>query len=70
MADHQIKSETQLRAITGDPVHKLVLVKSADTITSPMRVFIEQSPFVCLAIIPYFCSHPSTYLPEIFVGVI
>jgi len=49
MADHQVKSETQLRAITGDPVHELVLVKSADTITSPMRVFIEQSPFVCLA---------------------
>ncbi len=49
MADHQIKSEAQLRALMGEPVHELVLVKSADTITSPMRVFIEQSPFACLA---------------------
>jgi PPOX class probable FMN-dependent enzyme len=49
MADHQIKSEAQLRAIMGEPVHELVLVKSSNTITSPMRVFIEQSPFICLA---------------------
>lgn len=49
MANHQIHSEAQLRALMGDPVHELILVKSAKTITNPMRMFIEQSPFVCLA---------------------
>ncbi len=49
MANHEIKSEAQLRALIGHPVHELVLVKSADRITRPMKIFIEQSPFVCLA---------------------
>ena len=49
MTNHQITSEADLRALTGEPVHELVLAKSAATITEPMRVYIQQSPFVCLA---------------------
>jgi hypothetical protein len=49
MSQHQITSEEDLRAIMGDPVHELVLVKSSETLTNPMKKYIELSPFVCLA---------------------
>jgi PPOX class probable FMN-dependent enzyme len=49
MSQHQITSEEDLRAIMGDPVHELVLVKSSATLTNPMKKYIELSPFVCLA---------------------
>ncbi len=49
MTEHQITSEADLRALMGDPVHELVLVKSSVSITEPMKKYIEQSPFVCLA---------------------
>ncbi len=49
MSEHHISTEEQLRAITGEPVHELVLVKSADRITEPMRRYLELSPFCCLA---------------------
>jgi PPOX class probable FMN-dependent enzyme len=49
MAEHRIKTEEELRAIMGDPIHELVLAKSATVITEPLRQYIEQSPFVCLA---------------------
>jgi hypothetical protein len=49
MTQHQITSEKELRAIMGDPVHELVLVKSSETLTNPMKKYIELSPFVCLA---------------------
>ena len=48
MSQHQITSEEDLRAIMGDPVHELVLVKSSATLTNPMKKYIELSPFVCL----------------------
>jgi uncharacterized protein len=47
--NHQITSETQLRAIMGDPVHELVLAKSATLITEPIKRYIQLAPFVCLA---------------------
>ena len=49
MTQHQITSEKELRAIMGDPAHELVLVKSSETLTNPMKKYIELSPFVCLA---------------------
>lgn len=49
MAQHQITTEEDLRAIMGHPVHELVLIKSTDTLTVPMKKYIELSPFVCLA---------------------
>ena len=49
MTNHQITSEADLRALTGEPVHELVLAKSSGTITTPMKAYIQQSPFVCLA---------------------
>ena len=49
MTSHQITSEVELRALMGEPVHELILAKSTDTITEPMKRYIEQSPFVCLA---------------------
>lgn len=49
MGQHQIRSEKELRAITGEPIHELVVVKSADSLSKPMRKYIELSPFVCLA---------------------
>jgi hypothetical protein len=49
MTEHQITSEADLRALMGDPVHELVIIKSSVSITEPMKKYIEQSPFVCLA---------------------
>ena len=49
MAQHQITTEEELRAIMGHPAHELVLVKSSGTLTSPMKKYIELSPFACLA---------------------
>ena len=49
MTQHQITSEKDLRAIMGEPVHELVLVKSSERLTEPMKKYIELSPFVCLA---------------------
>lgn len=49
MSKHHITSEKDLRAIMGEPVHELVMVKSSDSLTAPMKKYIELSPFVCLA---------------------
>lgn len=49
MAEYQITSEADLRAIMGEPVHELVLVKSSASLTEPMKRYIELSPFLCLA---------------------
>lgn len=49
MTTHQIKTEEELRALMGDPVHELVLAKSAPVITEPLADYIRQSPFLCLA---------------------
>lgn len=49
MSQHQIRSEKELRAITGEPIHELVMVKSSDSLSEPMRKYIALSPFVCLA---------------------
>lgn len=49
MSQHHITSESQLRKITGEPVHELVLAKSSPSLTAPMRRYIELSPFACLA---------------------
>ena len=49
MSKHHITSEEDLRAIMGEPVHELVMVKSSDSLTGPMKKYIELSPFVCLA---------------------
>jgi PPOX class probable FMN-dependent enzyme len=49
MTSHRITTEEELRALAGEPVHELVVVKSAAAITPPMRLYIEQSPFLCLA---------------------
>ena len=49
MSDYEITSEAQLRELTGSPVHELVQVKSTPMITPPLRTYIEQSPFLCLA---------------------
>lgn len=46
---HHITSEAELRAIMGEPVHELVLVKSSDSLTEPMKKYIKLSPFVCIA---------------------
>lgn len=49
MSEFHITSEAALRAITGEPVHELIWVKSAPVITEPLRRYIGLSPFVCLA---------------------
>lgn len=49
MSQHHITSEQDLRAIMGEPVHELVLVKSSCSLTEPMKKYIGLSPFVCLA---------------------
>lgn len=49
MTEHHITSEADLRSIMGEPVHELVLAKSASSLTEPMKKYIELSPFVCLA---------------------
>ena len=49
MSAHEITSEAQLRELMGSPVHELVQVKSTPAITAPLRTYIEQAPFLCLA---------------------
>jgi uncharacterized protein len=49
MGQHQITSVEALRAITGDPVHELVVVKTAPSLTEAMKRYIRLSPFACLA---------------------
>ena len=49
MSQFQISSEEELRSIMGEPVHELVLIKSSDSLSGPMKNFIALSPFVCLA---------------------
>lgn len=46
--EHQIDSEEELRAITGGPVHDIVVVKSIPTLTEPLKRYIGLSPFVCI----------------------
>ena len=48
-SQHHITSEADLRAIMGEPVHELVLVKSSDSLTESMKKYIKLSPFVCIA---------------------
>ncbi len=45
---HVIKTEQQLRELMGEPVHELVVVKSAPALTLPLQDYIRQSPFVCV----------------------
>jgi PPOX class probable FMN-dependent enzyme len=47
--NHMITSESELRALMGDPVHPLVLSKSTDRLNDAMRRFITLSPFATLA---------------------
>jgi len=49
MSEHLITSEDELRAMMGEPVHELVRVKSSESLTDPMKKYIELSPFLCLA---------------------
>ena len=49
MNQHQISSEEELRAITGETVHELVVAKSSSSLSEPMKKYIARSPFVCLA---------------------
>jgi PPOX class probable FMN-dependent enzyme len=49
MTQYQVTTEADLRALAGDPVHEMVLAKSSDSLTAPLRAYIEQSPFLCLA---------------------
>ena len=49
MTEHHINSEAALRAITGEPVHELVLAKSSSSLTEPMKKYISLSPFACLS---------------------
>jgi PPOX class probable FMN-dependent enzyme len=49
MKEHQITSEAALRALMGEPIHELVVVKSSASLTPPMKEFIRLSPFLCLA---------------------
>jgi PPOX class probable FMN-dependent enzyme len=49
LSQYQISSEEELRSIMGEPVHELVLIKSSDSLSGPMKNFIALSPFVCLA---------------------
>lgn len=46
---YEISTESALRELLGDPVHELVVVKSAPMLTGPLKRFIERSPFACLA---------------------
>lgn len=47
--NHMITSESELRALMGDPVHPLVVSKSTDRLNDAMRRFITLSPFATLA---------------------
>lgn len=49
MSEHTITSEEQLRALMGDPVHELVVVKSSPVITPMLKRYIDMSPFAALA---------------------
>jgi PPOX class probable FMN-dependent enzyme len=49
MSQHQINTEEELRELMGAPIHDLVLAKSSDTLSEPMKKYIELAPFVCLA---------------------
>ena len=46
---YEISTEAALRELMGDPIHELVVAKSASVITDPIRRFIERSPFACIA---------------------
>jgi PPOX class probable FMN-dependent enzyme len=59
MTSHQIETEEQLRELTGEPVHELVVVKSAPLLTEPLQRYIRQSPFLCLA------THDSNGLSDV-----
>jgi PPOX class probable FMN-dependent enzyme len=49
MTSHRVETEEQLRQLMGEPVHELILAKSASVITKPLGDYIRQSPFLCLA---------------------
>lgn len=49
MTDHLITSEAELRAIMGSPVHELILAKSSNSLTEPMKKYIALSPLMCLS---------------------
>jgi PPOX class probable FMN-dependent enzyme len=48
LTPHIIESEAQLRALIGEPA-ELTCAKISDRLNAMTRVFIERSPFVCLA---------------------
>ena len=48
LTPHIIESESQLRALIGEPA-ELTCAKISDRLNPMTRVFIERSPFVCLA---------------------
>jgi predicted pyridoxine 5'-phosphate oxidase superfamily flavin-nucleotide-binding protein len=47
--NYEITTQAQLREIMGEPVHELVLVKSAPQLTAPIKRYIQLSPFACIA---------------------
>ena len=49
MSNYHIRSEADLRALMGEPIHEIIMAKSSPSITQPMQTYIDQSPFVCLA---------------------
>lgn len=63
--EHQIKSEAALRALMGEPIHPLVVAKSASVITEPLKRYIELSPFVCLGAhaAKRLCEEPDVLTP-------
>ena len=48
LTSHVIQTEEQLRALIGNPA-ELTCAKISDRLNSMTRLFIERSPFVCLA---------------------
>jgi len=49
MTGYHITTEAELRAITGEPAHELIWIKSAVVLTEPLQRYIKLSPFACLA---------------------
>ena len=46
---HEITSEAALREHMGDPVHELVVMKTTSVLTEPLKRYIAQAPFACVA---------------------
>lgn len=48
LTSHIVRTESQLRALIGDPA-ELTCAKISDRLNPMTRLFVERSPFVCLA---------------------